>query len=166
MRTRRILGASLTTLLTVGMVGAAMPTATAGDNTKSDYDGKRVVKVPDAADGPVQVLVGGGTIARSIGDDTWRVRVGSVPGGYRNSDFFPATVTRWLAETTPAGVNVGAYVDADGRLVPWSGTPGGSMPEPPVPNPVITIAIRTMPRRTSMSFAVMPRRKKVSMVGP
>ena len=135
MRTRRILGASLTTLLTVGMVGAAMPTATAGDNTKSDYDGKRVVKVPDAADGPVQVLVGGGTIARNIGDDAWRVRVGSVPDGYSNSDFFPATVTRWLAETTPAGVNVGAYVDADGRLVPWSGTPGGSMPEPPVADP-------------------------------
>ena len=130
MRTRRVLGAALTTALATGLVGTAMPTAMAGDNDKAGWEGKRVVQLPGAADGPVHIY-GGGTdgwslVARNIGNDTWRLRE-SVDGslGYTNPEGDVArTVSRWQAETAPSGWTVGAYEDG-GRLFGYTHAPAG-----------------------------------------
>jgi hypothetical protein len=50
--------------------------------------------------------------------------------------------------------------------VPALGAAQAADPLPPVPKPVMTMANRPMPSTTSMIFAVMPRRKKESMLGP
>ena len=122
MRTRRILGASLTTLLTVGMVGAAMPSATAGDNDRRDWDDKRVVKTPDAAGGALHLL-GGRNVwsmaARELGadTDTWRLRESrSGQVGYTKPLSAPRDVQRFRYDESQRQDSTYAAFEKDGRL--------------------------------------------------
>jgi hypothetical protein len=105
-------------LLTGTMLGH-VPAAYAGDNHRRDWDDKRVVQTPGAADGLVRVYGGGynqwALVARNIGGDTWRLRESEGPLGFTNPTFLPATVTDFVADTTVDGYAFGAYV-ADGSV--------------------------------------------------
>ncbi len=57
MSARPVLGAATAVLLTGTMLGH-VPAAHAGDNDRSDWDGRRVVQLPGAPDGPVHVYGG------------------------------------------------------------------------------------------------------------
>jgi hypothetical protein len=78
MKARRVLGAATAVLLTGTMLGAAPASAAPADNAQARWDSKRVVQLPGATEGPVQVY-GGGTdqwslVARNTGGDQWRLR--------------------------------------------------------------------------------------------
>jgi hypothetical protein len=122
MRTRRLLGASLTTVLTVGLVGAATPTATAGDNDKSEWDDRRVVQTPGAEGGDLHVLANRGkmtTVVRELGADTdaWRIRV-STDGGLKFGPPLtgPRDVQRFRYDRSQLRDTTYATYEHDGRL--------------------------------------------------
>ena len=108
MRTSRLLGASLTTLLAAGLVGAATPHAAAGDNDRSDWSGQRVVQTPGAAEGPVNDW---SLVAREVAPNTWRLREHQPGDGNAFSDpvSLPPTVTSFRYDESPDGTTFIAY---------------------------------------------------------
>ncbi|RYU14831.1 hypothetical protein [Nocardioides iriomotensis] len=106
----------------VGVVGVATPSASAGDNDRSDWSGKRALKagVDEAA---LQLATGRSAwalMARELGRDaddsqTWRLRERSNDGVWRNPANLPAAVTDLTYETGSTGHTFGAYV-SNGRL--------------------------------------------------
>jgi hypothetical protein len=146
MRTRRLLGASTTLALAVGLVGAATPTAVAGDNDKADWDGKRVAQFPGHTDGAVHVIANRGkmtTVVRELGagTDQWRIRESRDGGlGFKPRLEGPRDVSRFrydqsgMLGTTYAAWESGGVLqagEADAtrsiRLTPTS-PPGGLGP--------------------------------------
>ncbi len=135
MRTRRTLGASVTTLLTVGMVAAAMPSASAGDNDRRDWKDKRVVTTANAADGALHALGGRNAwsmVARELGadTDTWRLRESATSLGYAKPAAAPTVVQRFRYDESQRQDSTYVAFEKDGRLHGAVHLPNGAALEP------------------------------------
>ncbi|RYU14824.1 hypothetical protein [Nocardioides iriomotensis] len=132
MRTRRLLGASLTTVLAVGLVGAATPTATAGDNDKADWSGTRALRIAgDDEAGKTLVTARNrwALLAQDYGNEieetgAARLRERGRDGVWRNPENLPAYVNWFRHDTNANGWTIGAYVK-DGALFGVLHTPRG-----------------------------------------
>jgi hypothetical protein len=134
MRTRRLLGASLSLVVAAGVAGQVPTAAADRDNAPSRWDGARTIKAAERAADDVQVAADGGTwalAARQVGGatgaDTWRLRERTDDGRWGKPRALPATVDQLSFDSIPAGgYTLGAYV-ADGRLwgfLHYPGNPG------------------------------------------